>query len=146
VLWMATAAFEARAAEKDIVLNADRAPVGLTIDADESAFQSMIFQLVDNAVAFTQAGGRVELAAVQDAGTIRITVRDNGPGVAAADLERILRPFEQGGRGTADHTSGAGLGLTLVKAFSEAHGGSFAIESAPDKGFTAAIELPAAAA
>jgi cell cycle sensor histidine kinase DivJ len=62
--------------------------------------------------------------------------------VPPADLERILMPFEQGGRGTADHSDGAGLGLTLVKAFCELHGGTLKIESAD--GFTATIELPAA--
>ncbi len=55
-----------------------------------------------------------------------------GRGVPAQDLARILEPFEQGGRTTTDHAAGAGLGLTLVKAFAELHGGRLTIESAPD--------------
>jgi two-component system CheB/CheR fusion protein len=143
MLWAAYGAFETRAKEKDIVLDANGAPVGLIVDADETAIQTIIFQLVDNALAFTPPGGKVELEAVRDGATVRITVRDNGPGVAAHDIERILRPFEQGGRGTADHTSGAGLGLTMAKAFAEAHGGSLTIESDAGQGFTARVALPA---
>jgi signal transduction histidine kinase len=84
----------------------------------------------------------VRLSVSKNGSAVKIRVCDNGPGVAAGDLERILRPFEQGGRGTTDHSGGAGLGLTLVKAFCELHGGTLKIESAA--GFTATIELPAA--
>jgi two-component system cell cycle sensor histidine kinase PleC len=140
VIWAAHGAHEARAAEKSIALDASAAPLGLLVDADESALSSMVFQLVDNAVSFTQAGGRVELAAELADGGVCIRIRDNGPGVD--DIARILLPFEQGGRGTTDHTGGAGLGLTLVKAFTEAHGGTFTIESAPGQGLTATIALP----
>ncbi len=140
VLWAAYGAHEARAAEKTIALDASAAPLGLLVDADESALSSMVFQLVDNAVSFTQAGGTVELSAVPADGCVCIRIRDNGPGVD--DIARILLPFEQGGRGTTDHTGGAGLGLTLVKAFTEAHGGTFTIESTPGQGLTATIALP----
>ena len=57
-----------------------------------------------------------------------ITIADNGPGVAPEDLKRILEPFEHAGR-AQDHAKGAGLGLTLVKAFAELHGGALEIES-----------------
>jgi signal transduction histidine kinase len=71
-------------------------------------------------------------------------VSDNGPGVAREDIPRILRPFEQIGRTTTDHAAGAGLGLTLVKAFAELHGGELRIDSALGEGFTATLDLPAA--
>jgi signal transduction histidine kinase len=141
-LWAACGAFEARARDKQIALDAGAAPFGLMVDADESAFTTSVFQLVENAVSFTQAGGAVSLSAARVGGMVQVKVSDNGPGVD--DVARILLPFEQGGRGTTDHTGGAGLGLTLVKAFSEAHGGSFKIDSAPGKGFTATIALPCA--
>ena len=112
------------------------------VDADETALTSILFQLVDNAVSFTQGGGHVRLSAEAKDGCVVLRVADNGPGVG--DIARILLPFEQGGRGTTDHTGGAGLGLTLVKAFTEAHDGTFAIESAPGQGFTATVTLPAA--
>jgi len=92
-----------------------------------------------SAVSFTQSGGAVSLSAARVGAMVQVKVSDNGPGVD--DVARILLPFEQGGRGTTDHTGGAGLGLTLVKAFSEAHGGSFKVDSAPGKGFAATIAL-----
>jgi two-component system cell cycle sensor histidine kinase PleC len=142
VMWSAFGAHEPRAAAKRVTLDANAVPVGLGVDADESVLTTIIFQLVDNAVSFTQSGGEVRLSAKMEPGHVVLRIADNGPGVA--DIQRILLPFEQGGQGTTDHTGGAGLGLTLVKAFTEAHGGTFTIDSAPGKGFTATVTLPAA--
>ena len=122
MLWLARENFVARAAAKDIVINADACPIGLMARADESVLTGMLNALIDNAVTFTQKGGCIELSAIRDGATVRLSISDNGPGVAAADLGRILQPFEHAGR-VANHAKGAGLGLTLVKAFAELHGG-----------------------
>jgi two-component system, cell cycle sensor histidine kinase PleC len=142
LMWSAFGSYEARAAAKGVTIDAGAVPAGLMVDADEAALTSILFQLVDNAVSFTQRGGHVRLCAEAKDGCVVLRVSDNGPGVR--DIQRILLPFEQGGQGTTDHTGGAGLGLTLVKAFTEAHDGSFAIESAPGQGLTATVTLPAA--
>jgi cell cycle sensor histidine kinase DivJ len=144
LLRLAKDAFETQALSKNIVLNAEGCPSGLYARADENALEAMVHHLIENAVNFTQNGGLVRLSAVKDGQTIKLFVRDNGPGVAEGDLERILLPFEQGGRTAADHSAGAGLGLTLVKAFCDLHGGTLKIESAAGQGFGATIELPAA--
>jgi len=143
-LWLAMDAAAERAAAKNLVIDADACPVGLIVEADGNAFTQMVDQLLDNALAFTPAGGRIVLAAEAQGGRVRLSVSDNGPGVAAQDLARILEPFEQVGCATTDHAAGAGLGLTLVKAFAELHGGRLAITSTPGQGFTATIDLPAA--
>jgi two-component system cell cycle sensor histidine kinase PleC len=143
-MWIAMDARAERAAAKRLVIDADACPIGLIVEVDENAFAQMIGQLLDNAVAFTPDGGRIVLGARAAGGRVRLSVSDNGPGVAAEDLVRILEPFEQVGRATTDHAAGAGLGLTLVKAFAELHGGGLTIESAPGSGFTATIDLPAA--
>ncbi|MDE1985051.1 MAG: PAS-domain containing protein [Alphaproteobacteria bacterium] len=143
LLWGAKEAFAAPAQTKNIVIDAACCPLGLCANADENALTSIVHQLVENAVTFTQDGGTVRLSASRDGNTVRICVSDNGPGVAGEDLERILRPFEQGGRGTADHSAGTGLGLTLVKALCELHGGSLTVESAAGEGFTATVALSA---
>jgi two-component system cell cycle sensor histidine kinase PleC len=144
-LWLAKDALDSRAQAKAITLDADACPIGILADADEAAFAAMTHQLIENAINFTQKGGEVRLAVTREKDRVRVRVTDNGPGVATSDIARLLRPFEQGGRGTCDHTAGAGLGLTLVQAFAEIQGGSLSIDSAPGEGFTATIELPAAA-
>jgi two-component system cell cycle sensor histidine kinase PleC len=142
-LWSAYSGVEARAAAKSQTVEVS-ADLDFVVDADEGVFSGMLGHLLDNAVNFTPAGGRIELSVARHGDRILVRVADNGPGVAEDDIARILRPFEQGGRGMTDHTSGAGLGLTLVKAFAEAHNGSLAIESGAGKGFTATIAMPAA--
>jgi len=143
-LWIAKDAYGERAAAKGVAIDADACPVGLICEADENAFGQMVNQLLDNAVAFTPAGGTIRLSAGLANGRATLCVADNGPGVAAEHLARILEPFEQAGRSTTDHTHGAGLGLTLVKAFAELHGGSLRVASDAGKGFAATLELPAA--
>ena len=143
-LWLARDNYEERAAAKNIAIVAETS-AELMIDVDENAYGIMVGHLVENAVQFTQAGGEVRLSAERRGDLVRITVADNGPGVPPDDLERILEPFEQGGRATTDHAAGAGLGLTLVKAFCELHGGTLTVTSAPGQGFSATIALPAAA-
>jgi two-component system cell cycle sensor histidine kinase PleC len=95
-------------------------------------------------VTFTQEGGAVTVSAARAEAFVRIAVADNGPGVAAEDLARILEPFEQARRSVHDHAQGAGLGLPLARSLAELHGGSLAIASNPGAGFTATVELPIA--
>jgi cell cycle sensor histidine kinase DivJ len=132
---------EARAAARGIALDIAPCPAGVMIDADESVVIAMLGHLLDNALSFTQPGGQVRLSLQQDATGISFAVADNGPGIAAAEIERILRPFEQAGDVT-HHAEGSGLGLTLVKAFAERHGGMLAIQTSPGEGFTAKVTLP----
>ena len=143
-LWHAKDRYDAGALAKNIEIVIENGGPGLIVDADEAAYNTMLGQLLDNAVNFTPAGGMVRLGADKIDGAVRLTVADNGLGVREEDLARILEPFEQGGRSTSDHAAGAGLGLTLVKAYCELHGGRLTLKSAPGKGFTAVLELPAA--
>jgi len=74
-----------------------------------------------------------------------VTVEDNGDGVAEEDLARIQEPFEHAGQGEGTgHSKGAGLGLTLIKAFAELHGGSLKLDSRLGEGFRATVTLPPA--
>ncbi len=137
-------ALGARAADKQISLSVEDCGADLFVDADENALATMIANLAENAIAFTQAGGEVSISAKRDDDFVRIVVADNGPGVAPEDLPRILAPFEQAGRGTTDHSHGAGLGLPLVKSLVELHGGTFAVANGAERGLIAVIELPSA--
>ena len=143
-LYSAVDALSGRAADKQIFLSVEDCGADLFVDADENALGIMIANLAENAVAFTHAGGEVTISAKRDDDFISIIVADNGPGVAPEDLARILAPFEQAGRGTTDHSHGAGLGLPLVKSLAELHGGSFALANGVRGGFVATLELPSA--
>jgi two-component system cell cycle sensor histidine kinase PleC len=146
LLWLARDAFVTRAEARKVTIDADRAPVGLMVDGDEAVLGAMIHSLLDNAVTFTREGGTVTLVAQSEGNCVRVTVQDNGPGVAEDDLARIQQPFEHAGRSEgSQHAKGAGLGLTLVKAFAELHGGKLELSSRPGEGFTACLLLPAAA-
>lgn len=142
LLWMMREVFLPRAAARGIDIDADRCPVGLMVHADEAVFTAMVHALLENAVSFT-TGNRITLSVrTADAG-IRVTVADNGEGVASEDLARIQEPFEHAGRseGTG-HAKGAGLGLTLIKAFAELHGGTLELDSQLGQGFRATLILP----
>jgi cell cycle sensor histidine kinase DivJ len=132
-----------RAAAKDVAIGAVSCPSKLVVAADENVLTNMLNALLDNALTFIQRGGRIELSAESVDGKAQLRIQDNGPGVAATDLNRILQPFEHAGK-VADHAKGAGLGLTLVKAFAELHGGALAVESVFGEGFQAIVTLPAA--
>ena len=141
VLWLTRDVFVARAEARDITIDADRCPVGLMADADEGVFTAMIHSLLDNAVTFTSGKTITLSAAVTEAG-IAVTVEDDGHGVPPEELQRILEPFEHAGRSEgSQHAKGAGLGLTLVKAFAELHGGWLELDSRQGEGFRATIML-----
>jgi signal transduction histidine kinase len=141
-LWHLKDRFDGVALDKDVEIVIENGGPGLVIDADETAYNTMLGNLVENAVNFTPRGGTVRLNAASVGGAVCLTIADNGPGVPEEDLARILEPFEQGGCGTADHSAGAGLGLTLVKAYCELHGGTLTLKSGAGKGFTASVALP----
>ena len=144
MMWLARDAFQAHAARRGLVIDAERCPIGLTVDADEAVLTGMLHSLMDNAVTFT-TGNRITLSASLSEEGIAMMVEDDGQGVAPEDLARIQEPFEHAGRGeAAQHSKGAGLGLTLVKALAELHGGWLELESRPGGGFRATVMLPQA--
>jgi two-component system, cell cycle sensor histidine kinase PleC len=144
VLWTARDIFLSRAAARGIAIDADQFPAGLMADVDESVFTAMIHSLLDNAVTFS-SGSRITLSARATEAGLAVTVEDDGAGVAPEDLARIQEPFEHAGRSEgSEHAKGAGLGLTLVKAFAELHGGWLELDSRLGEGFRATVTVPAA--
>src|SRR5690606_27618128 len=88
--------------------------------------------LLDNALKYTPAGGTVTLATRRDGPNAVITVSDNGPGVPAAEREAVFRRLYRGD--TSRSQRGLGLGLSMVKAIVEAHGGSVTLDESPEGG------------
>ncbi|MGH7295579.1 MAG: sensor histidine kinase, partial [Polyangiaceae bacterium] len=115
-----------------------------TITGDGARLRQLVANLVDNAVKYTRAGGLVEVRtrAVGDHGDhAEIEVRDSGIGIGDEDRARIFERLYRGDRSRSE--PGLGLGLSFVKAICEAHGGTVAVESAPDRGSTFTVSLPA---
>lgn len=110
------------------------------IEADARAVRQIVDNLVTNATKFTPQGGRIVVRLATGPRAVAIEVIDNGPGLTAADKRRLARPFERGaGVGAIE---GAGLGLTLVKALAQAHGGRFEILDADGGGARMRVLLP----
>ena len=110
---------------------------------DARRLKQAVVNLVTNAIKFTPAGGSVEISASWSDDGMALTVSDTGIGIAAADLERVMKPFVQVENWLARKHEGAGLGLAITKSICELHGGTLALESALGKGTVARILLPA---
>jgi len=109
--------------------------------ADSKAVRQIALNLISNALKFTPAGGRVEVAALDAPGGALLAVSDTGVGISPEELTRLSRAFEQGDAGKRQ--KGAGLGLSVVRAFAELHGGRLDIESRQGGGSTIAVFFPA---
>jgi signal transduction histidine kinase/DNA-binding response OmpR family regulator len=115
---------------------------------DEDKLEKVLYNLLSNAIKFTPEGGEVllQVATVPDAGrpltpAVQITVRDNGRGMTAEELERVFDRFYQGKRHYAD-AQGSGIGLALTRELVELHGGQIGVESRKGEGTTFTVTLP----
>jgi len=130
----AAALYEASAAEKRVHLVRDGEPVRVSADREELV--RAIVNLVDNAVSAAPEGSDIQLASRMNDGRVRISVRDDGPGVPAELRSKLFTPY------FSTRTHGTGLGLAIVRRIAEDHGGSaYLDDGAP--GTTMVIELPA---
>lgn len=132
-----------RAGQKGVELIEDLEPLPPYL-LDPRRFGQMVLNLLSNAVKFTPGGGAVTLRAVSEPdGSLSLAVIDTGIGIAEADLERVLEPFTQVDSRLSREYEGTGLGLPLVKAMAEMHGGSFRLSSVLGRGTTATVIFPA---
>ena len=131
----------ATAREKRISVTAD-VGANLVIEADRRAVERILTTLMRNAVKFAPDGGAVEVGAEAIADRIYFYVQDNGPGIAAEDIARLGRPFEQGDVAMADGMKGSGLGLAIANSLLELHGGTLRLGSREGEGAVAVVALP----
>jgi signal transduction histidine kinase len=107
---------------------------------DESRVRQILFNLISNAIRFSNAGGKIQLKAARRKDWIVYTVKDNGVGIPQDILPTVFQAFEA--HGSQGRRSGAGLGLSIVKSLVELHGGEVEIQSVEGKGTTATVRLP----
>ena len=135
---------------RDVVVAAEVAPDEVELRAevgalplvrgDRERLRQVIQNLVDNAVKYSSAGGRVSVRALADDGHVVIDVIDEGPGIAPEDQKLI---FEKFGRSSGRAANpGTGLGLFIARSMAEAHGGTLDVEFVPERGSMFRLELP----
>ena len=111
------------------------------VRGDRERLRQVIQNLVDNAVKYSSAGGRVHVSATADDGHVLIDVADQGPGIPPEDRELIFEKFGRSSSGTAK--PGSGLGLFIARSIAEAHGGTLGVDSVRARGSVFRLELPA---
>ena len=110
------------------------------VSGDRTRLEQVAANLIDNAIKYTPGGGTVEVAIERDGPNATITVRDTGAGIPASELPRIWDRLFRGDASRSER--GLGLGLSLVKAIVEAHGGTVGVTSDPGKGSVFSVSLP----
>jgi signal transduction histidine kinase len=113
-----------------------------TLKIDRERLSWAVFQLIDNAIKFTPAEGKVQVSAETVDLGISIAVKDTGIGIAPDKLDEIFEPFHQLDGSPTRRYGGTGLGLSLVKMILEAHGAELVVESEEGKGTTFRFTLP----
>jgi signal transduction histidine kinase len=134
---VATAAY----GQDEVPIVMEATPELAVVRGDPERLRQIFGNLIDNAVKYSPVGGPVEVRVSQSNGEVTVAVRDRGPGIKAADQQVI---FEKFGRVTAGNSKpGSGLGLYIARSIAETHGGTIAVSSAPGRGATFTVTLPA---
>jgi two-component system OmpR family sensor kinase len=132
---------EPEAAERSIILSLPQAPWPLPqVQGDEDLLLLALVNLLNNAIKFSAAGDRVEVRAFEDSEMVIVEVADTGPGIPEAEVPFVWQELYRG-RG-ARGVPGSGLGLALVRAITERHGGQVTIRSREDQGTVVTMKLP----
>ncbi len=134
---------KAEAAGVDLKSNPGENNVAVNVDPERLSW--VIYQLVDNGIKFTPAGGMVSITASNDNATTKITISDTGIGIPEGGLDEIFEPFHQLDGSATRRYGGTGLGLSLVNLILEAHGTTLHVASAEGQGSTFWFNLPIAA-
>ncbi len=133
--------FKGIATQKSITIN-HSFPDFIPVYADKQMINTVLRNLISNAVKFTRQGGEVTISAARKQSAVSISVKDNGVGISKNRIEKLFRIDEsESTKGTANE-QGTGLGLILCKEFVEKHGGRIWVESAVDTGSAFTFTIP----
>jgi two-component system phosphate regulon sensor histidine kinase PhoR len=120
---------QSRAAEKQVTID-NQVPPALVARADADRLQQVLFNLVENAIKYGRAGGRVIIGGKStDQKKAQLWVQDDGPGIPAEAKERVFERFYRVDRARSRESGGTGLGLAIVKHIVQAHGGEVWVKS-----------------
>ncbi|RKO67401.1 sensor histidine kinase [Desulfofundulus salinus] len=136
--------FAGVAGEKGTILEVHLPEVLPPVCGDGDRLAQVLYNLIDNALRVTPAGGRVEVAARQVAGRVEVAVKDTGPGIPAHEIPLIWERFYKGDPSRRRVGGGSGLGLAIAKQIIDLHGGEIKVDSEPGQGATFTISLETA--
>jgi two-component system sensor histidine kinase SenX3 len=126
-----------------ISIDVSKVPTNLRVECDRRQVVSAIFNLLDNAVKYSEPGKPVEVSAELRGDRAAIVVRDRGIGIPSRDLERVFERFYRVDRARSRQTGGTGLGLAIVRHVAHNHGGEVTVVSHEGEGTTFTFFLPA---
>jgi len=132
--------------EKKLTLELDLAPDLPHLMADRRRLEQVLHNLLQNAVKYTEPGGRITLRAAGDSAAITVRVEDTGIGIQPADLPHIFERFYRADKARTREHGGTGLGLSIVKHIVHLHGGTVSAQSRFGQGTAIILRLPLAAA
>lgn len=112
------------------------------VNADAESLVTAIKNLIQNAVKYSNGSRKIRVVAVNGGGSIRLTIEDQGIGIAASEQKQIFEPFYRSKDVVDAQIHGSGLGLSMVKEIAEAHGGAVTVSSELGKGSKFTIEIP----
>ena len=130
------------AEDKDVTLVSDT-PETVEVEGDRARLKQVVVNLVDNAIKYTPAGGRVEVRVTRENSCALLEVKDTGVGIPKEALPHIFERFYRVDKARARAVGGTGLGLAIVKSICTAHGGQVNVESTEHKGSCFEVQLPA---
>jgi signal transduction histidine kinase len=137
------AEWRAKAQGRDVELAVSVEPASLSVRADPARLHQVLANLVANAVRHARRGGRVDVVGSAVGRSIRLEVADDGPGISAAEVERVFERFYRPDHGRAATEGGSGLGLAIARWIVELHGGTIRAEPAEPTGCRIVVDLPA---
>ena len=132
------------ASAKGISVSTDLGSTSIVVDGDETALRRLLLILVDNAVKYTPAGGRVDVRLALEKAAALIRISDTGIGIAAADLPHVFDRFWRADKVRSRATGGTGLGLAIARWIVDRHGGTIVVSSELGRGSTFTVTLPLA--
>jgi heavy metal sensor kinase len=115
---------------------------GLRLTGDPDHLIRLFLNILDNAIKYTPAGGSVTMRAVEESTTVRVTVRDTGPGIPPQHLPHLFERFYRVEADRSRETGGTGLGLAVAAEIARGHGGTLEVQSTVGQGTTCLIHLP----
>lgn len=127
---------------RDVTLSVNVPETPVPMWLDPARIEQVLLNLVGNALKHSPPGGHIDVGVVEEAEGVRVTVRDDGPGMPPDVLPRLFERFYQVDASLSRVHGGAGLGLAIAKGLVEAHGGTIGVESLPGEGSCFHFTLP----